>query len=142
MEGWCFTWAACICQVTQTELIHSSNSVSTQKKKNMHEMAEVRSLFSVNDLKKKKTMFLCISCQASTLCMCVWVLTEWGKVCLPFGWPQAPAAEQAPNGAWGWELRISGIEHHAEVFGYYCRLCAVLHLTEMEIIFRPLVSCF
>lgn len=50
---------------------------------------------------------------------------------VPLGGPEAAGAEQVSDGARGRQLCVTGVKHHAEIFGDHCWLSAVLHLVKM-----------
>ena len=45
---------------------------------------------------------------------------------------QASGTKKVSDWAGGWELCVSGVKHHADIFGYDCGLGAVLHLQLMK----------
>lgn len=61
-------------------------------------------------------------CEIQTLCI---------HKSVPLRGPEAARAEEVPDGARGRQLRVTGIKHHAEIFGDHCWLSAVLHLVQI-----------
>lgn len=59
---------------------------------------------------------------------------------IPLRWPEAACAEEIPDGARGWQLRIARIKHHAEIFGDHRWLGAVLHLIKTHCTSTPLFA--
>lgn len=56
---------------------------------------------------------------------------------VPLRGPEAASAKEVSDGAGGWQLRVTGVKHHAEIFGDHCWLSAVLHLVK---IYRTLTN--
>lgn len=52
----------------------------------------------------------------------------------PIWCPQASGAKEVPDGTGGGQLCISGVKHHADVFGDNGRLGAVFHLQREEVL--------
>lgn len=50
---------------------------------------------------------------------------------VPLRGPEAAGAEEVSDGAGCRQLCITGVKHHAEVFGDNCRLSTVLHLAQI-----------
>lgn len=50
--------------------------------------------------------------------------------CAPLRGPEAAGAEEVSDGARGGKLGVTGVKHHAEIFGDHCGLSAVLHLVK------------
>lgn len=96
------TWASCICQVTQADLINSSHTVSR---------------------KRNTELFINGEDAGAT-----WGSLQFEVWSSPVGRPQASSAKKVSDRAGGWELCVSRVKHHADIFGDNCGLGAVLHL--------------
>lgn len=101
---WILTWTSCIRQVTQADLIHSSYTVSRRKKTHL----------STEE-------------NPGGTCSPPFEVRN-----LPISCSQASSAKKVSDGAGGWELCVPRVKHHADIFGYNCRLGAALHLQMMK----------